>query len=151
MLKPDAKASANRSSLAPLMLRLTLAAVMFPHGAQKALGWFGGHGWDNTMKFFTEQIGLPAPLATTLILLEFVGPLLLVLGFATRLVALGFLALMVGAIVKVHAVNGFFMNWTNAQQGEGFEYHLLAIGIAIALALGGAGCCSLDAKLFRRD
>lgn len=129
-----------------LLLRLSLALVMFPHGAQKALGWFGGHGWSGTMGFLTGQIGMPSFAAALVILLEFLGPIALLLGAATRPVALGFAGLMVGAIVTVHAPHGFFMNWFGNQQGEGYEYHLLVIGMALALAVSGGGRWSLDRR-----
>jgi len=133
---------------APLILRLVLALVMFPHGAQKLFGWFGGYGWDGTMGFLTGSVGLPAPVAAFTILLEALGPILLVLGFLTRPVALGFVGIMVGAIMTVHLQHGFFMNWSGEQGGEGYEYHLLMIGGALALALTGAGRLSLDQRLF---
>ena len=120
---------------------------MFPHGAQKLLAWFGGYGWSGTMQFFTEQMGLPAPVAAATILLEFFGPLLLIAGLGTRAVALGFVGIMVGAIATVHASNGFFMNWTGSAPGEGFEYHLLVIGVALALVFAGGGRWSLDRRL----
>jgi putative oxidoreductase len=134
-------------SAAGPLLRLTLAAVMFPHGLQKTFGAFGGYGWSGTMGFFTKTVGLPTPVAALAILIEFLGPIALVVGFGTRAVALGFLAIMTGAIVTTHAQYGFFMNWFGAQKGEGFEYHLLVIGIALALLVGGAGCCSLDRQI----
>lgn len=136
-------------SLAPTVLRLTLALAMFPHGAQKALGWFGGYGWTGTMGFLTGQIGLPTPAGALIILLEFIGPLLLIAGLGTRVIGLGFVGIMLGAITTVHAEHGFFMNWSGAQQGEGYEYHLLVIGAAAALALAGGGRWSLDGKLAR--
>lgn len=135
---------------APVVLRLTLAAVMFPHGAQKALGWFGGYGWGGTMGFLTGDAGLPSPVAAGVILLEFVGPVLLAIGLASRAVALGFVGLMFGAIATVHAQHGFFMNWFGNQKGEGFEYHLLVIGLAAAIALIGSGPLSADAAILRR-
>jgi putative oxidoreductase len=128
-------------------LRLALATVLFPHGAQKALGWFGGHGWSGTMGFLTGQIGMPSPAAAMVILLELLGPVLLLVGLGTRPVALGCLGLMVGAIATVHAPHGFFMNWFGQQQGEGFEYHLLVIGMAVALLGLGGGRWSIDGRL----
>jgi putative oxidoreductase len=136
-------------SLAPLVLRLTLAFVMWPHGAQKALGWYGGYGWSGTVDWFTQQIGVPSVLAMAIILLEFLGPIFLALGLLTRLGGLAFAGLMVGAIVHVHAQHGFFMNWYGQQAGEGYEYHLLAIGIGLALAIAGGGLASVDRKLSR--
>ncbi len=138
---------ATEATFAPAVLRTTLAVVMFPHGAQKALGWFGGYGWSGTMGFLTGQVGLPGPLAAVLILLEFLGPLLLLVGVGTRAVAAGFIAIMLGAIASVHAQHGFFMNWFGAQQGEGYEYHLLVIAMALALVLTGGGRWSVDRRL----
>lgn len=137
---------ATDSSLSPTVLRLTLAIVMFPHGAQKLLGWFGGYGFEGTMGFMTGQVGLPWLVAFGVVLLEFFGPLLLVLGLGTRAVGAGFAALMVGA-ANMHASHGFFMNWSGQQAGEGFEYHLLMIGMGLALALTGGGRWSLDRRL----
>ncbi|MFT7676603.1 MAG: putative oxidoreductase [Planctomycetota bacterium] len=141
----------TRNELAPVALRLTLALVMLPHGAQKALGLFGGYGWTGTMGFLTESVGLPSPLAAGIILFELIGPLLLLLGLGTRLVSLGFVGLMLGAVATVHAQYGFFMNWGGSQAGEGFEYHLLMIGSALALALVGAGRWSMDLWLVQRE
>jgi putative oxidoreductase len=147
---PIAALFATRPDSTAPILRWTLAAVFFPHGAQKALGWFGGHGWDGTMGFLTGSIGLPAPIAALVILIELLAPLALVLGLFTRGAALGIAAIMAGAIATVHAQHGFFMNWSGAQAGEGFEFHLLAIAIALALVVRGGGSQSLDLRLARR-
>jgi putative oxidoreductase len=132
----------------PLVLRLTLAVVMFPHGAQKLLGWFGGHGFRGTMAFFTKS-GIPAPLAFLAIMAEFLGPIGLALGLLTRVAALGLGVVMLVAALTVHGKHGFFMNWYGTQPGEGYEYHLLALGIALALVIGGGGAWSLDALIAR--
>ena len=139
---------ATDTSLAQLVLRLTLAVVIFPHGAQKALGWFGGYGVKGTLASFAQS-GFPAPLGALAIAAEFLGPFGLVLGLLTRVTAFGIASVMLGAIFKVHTQHGFFMNWFGNQKGEGFEYHLLVIGIAIALLIGGAGAWSLDGLLAR--
>ena len=129
-----------------LILRITLTVVMFPHGAQKVLGWFGGHGFKGTMKFFTDS-GIPAVLALLAIVAEFLGPFGLVFGLLTRIAAFGIACVMVVAIVTVHWPHGFFINWYGNQKGEGFEYHLLVLGIAITLIIVGAGAWSLDGAL----
>ena len=131
-------------SIVPLVLRLTLAVAMFPHGAQKTLGWFGGHGFKGAMGFMTKS-GIPGPLAVLAIMAEFLGPLGLAVGLLTRVAALGIGIVMLVAIVTVHRQHGFFMNWFGIQQGEGVEYHLLALGLAIALILSGPGVWSMDA------
>src|SRR5271155_5087053 len=134
-------------SFAPLIARLTLGIVMFPHGAQKALGWFGGFGFSGTMNFFTQQMHIPAPLAFLAIAVEFAGSIGLILGCFSRIAAFGIATNMVVAILTVHAANGFFMNWFGTQKGEGFEYHLLAIGLAVAVLVRGAGSFSIDGLL----
>lgn len=134
-------------STAPLIARLTLGIVMFPHGAQKMLGWFGGHGFSATMGFFTGTMHIPAPLAFLAILAEFAGSLGLIVGLFSRLAALGIAVNMTVAILTVHLANGFFMNWAGSQKGEGFEYHLMALGLALIVIVHGAGAVSLDRLL----
>jgi len=134
------------NDVALTMLRVVLGVVFFAHGAQKMLGWFGGYGFHGTMGAFT-QMGMPAALAFLIICTEFFGGLGLIVGLLTRIAALGIGGLMVGAIFMVHLPNGFFMNWMGTQKGEGFEYHLLALAMAGALLLRGAGAFSLDRAL----
>jgi putative oxidoreductase len=127
-----------------LVLRVTLGLVMFPHGAQKLLGWYGGFGFDGTMGFFTQQMGMPWLVAFLVIIGESFGSAALLAGFLTRFTAASFGVIMLGAITLVHLPHGFFMNWTGKQQGEGYEYHVLVIGIVIALLMTGAGRWSAD-------
>ena len=127
--------------------RVALGAVMLPHGAQKLLGWFGGYGFQATMGFLTTQVGLPYPIALLVILIESFGGLLLVLGLAGRVMAAGVAAVMVGAVVTTHLPNGFFMNWAGTQKGEGFEYHILALALALVVMLRGSGSASVDRAL----
>jgi putative oxidoreductase len=141
---------ATEDTWSGLLLRLTLGVVMFPHGAQKLLGWYGGFGFTGTMGFFTEQMHIPTVLAFLVILAESFGSLGLMVGFLTRVAAVGMVAVMVGAIVMVHWPHGFFMNWFGKQQGEGFEYHVLVIGIGLALLLTGGGKWSVDGELAKR-
>ena len=137
-------AVATPRSAAPLVARVGLAIVMFPHGAQKVLGWWGGHGWSGTYAGMTEQMGLPGLAVVGVMLLEFIGPLLLVMGAAVRPVSAAFAALMLGTIVTVHGEHGFFMNWFGQQEGEGIEYALLAVTLSASLVLSGGGRWSLD-------
>jgi putative oxidoreductase len=133
-----------------LILRVTLGLVMFPHGAQKLLGWFGGFGFEGTLGFFTEKMGLPWIVAVLIIIGEFFGSLGLLAGFLTRFSAASIGVIMLGAISLVHWPHGFFMNWSGRQQGEGYEYHLLVIGIAAALLVTGGGKWSVDRELAKR-
>jgi putative oxidoreductase len=133
-------------SVGALILRLMLAVVLFPHGAQKVLGWFGGPGLKATLQYFTSA-GIPAVFGLLAIAVEFLGPLGLAVGLLTRVAAFGIVCVMLVAIIMVHGRYGFFMNWFGTQPGEGIEYHLLVLGIAIALIVMGAGAGSIDAAL----
>lgn len=108
------------------------------------LGSFGGYGFAGTMGFFTGTMGLPWLLALGTILVEFFAPLLLVIGLGTRLAAFAIGTVMTSAMLLVHIQNGFFMNWFGTQKGEGVEYFLLAIGLALGLVVAGGGRWSVD-------
>jgi putative oxidoreductase len=136
--------------VALLILRVLAGVVFFPHGAQKVLGWFGGHGLAATMGVFTGKLGIPAVFAGLAIAAEFLGSLGLVVGFLTRVAALGLGCVMVVGALLVHARNGFFMNWVGTQAGEGFEYHILALAIMLALMIKGGGLFSIDGALAGR-
>jgi putative oxidoreductase len=129
------------------VVRLVLGIVFFAHGAQKLLGWFGGAGFSGTMGFFTHQMGIPAPLALLAIAAEFFGGLGLIVGLLGRVAAFGIICDMLVAVVMVHSHVGFFMNWYGTQQGEGFEYHLLAIALGLAVVVRGSGAFSCDRLL----
>lgn len=131
-------------SYGPLAIRVMLGLVIFPHGAQKLLGWFGGFGFSGTMDFMTGAMGLPWIVAFLVIILESIGAIALILGFATRLVAVAYLGLSLGIIFTVHLQHGFFMNWFGNQAGEGYEYFLLWIGMAASLIITGGGKYSVD-------
>jgi putative oxidoreductase len=141
----------TNDSFAPTLARLTLGLVMFPHGAQKVLGLFGGYGFHGTMNFFTQQMHIPAVFAVLAIAAEFLGSLGLITGFLSRIAAFGIAVNMIVAVKMVHATNGFFMNWYGNQKGEGFEYHVLAIGLAVIVLIYGAGNLSVDAALAKKS
>jgi putative oxidoreductase len=133
------------------LLRLFLGVIFFAHGAQKALGWFGGHGWSATVNQFTTYMNIPEPLAYLAIAAEFLGGLGLILGLLGRVAAFGILCNMLVAIFMVHLPNGLFMNWAGNQKGEGIEYHLLAVAIALVVIMGGSGAWSIDRALSRAE
>lgn len=135
----------NKKNVSALVLRLTLGGVMLPHGAQKLLGMFGGKGFEATIESMTTQGDLPIVIAFLVIMGESLGALSLIFGFATRFVALSIGIIMTGAMLR--HTDYFFMNWLGNQSGEGIEYHLLAIGIALALVISGGGALSTDAYL----
>jgi len=131
------------------VLRLVLGVVFFAHGAQKMLGWFGGYGFRASMGFFTHGMHVPALFAFLAICAEFFGGLGLIAGFLARIAAFGLACNMLVAVYLVHLHNGFFMNWSGKQQGEGFEYHLLALALLFAILIRGAGALSIDRLLSR--
>jgi putative oxidoreductase len=132
------------------LLRASLGVVFLAHGAQKMLGWFGGPGFAGTMGSFTHGLGIPAFLAVLVILAEFLGGIGLILGFLGRIAAFGIAVDMLVALFLVHLPNGFFMNWTGTKGKEGFEFHILAISMAVVLMVRGAGAWSLDRVVDRR-
>lgn len=134
--------------LSTLLIRLALGLVIFPHGAQKALGWFGGAGFGGSMEALTGM-GLSATVAGLVIFGELFGSLALIVGFLGRVAAAGIAIIMTGAAF-MHRSNGFFMNWYGTKSGEGFEYHILAIGICLALLIKGSGALSLDRILYAK-
>lgn len=140
----------TRADWVPSLQRLALGGVVLAHGMQKALGWFGGGGISGTVTFFQDVLHLPAPIALLVTFSDFVGSLALLIGFMTRIAAVGTGLVMLGAVATVHFQNGFFMNWFGNQPGEGFEFHLLALALVAALIRSGAGRASLDALLMRR-
>lgn len=124
--------------------RLTLGLIILPHGAQKLLGLFGGMGYSATVELLTTQMGLPVLVAFTVIMIEFFGAIALILGFFSRFWALSIGALFLGIILTTQIEHGFFMNWFGNQAGEGYEYSLLIIGLAVSIVINGSGKWSID-------
>lgn len=131
--------------------RLTLGLVIFPHGAQKLLGLFGGNGYTATMEFFATQMGLPSIVAFSIIMIEFFGSISLILGFLSRFWALSLVVMFIGIIYTTQLEHGFFMNWFGNQAGEGFEYSLLIIGLALSILVNGSGKWSIDGKISNKQ
>ena len=131
-------------------LRILLGIVIFPHGAQKLMGWFGGGGFTASMRWFESSFHIPTIFALLAILAESVGAVALIAGFFTRIAALAISVNMLVAVALVHRKIGFFMNWTGTAKGEGFEYHILVVAIGIALMFMGGGRWSLDGVIARK-
>jgi putative oxidoreductase len=132
-------------SVSQALLRITLGAVLLPHGAQHAFGLLGGYGFRETLSWMTHVLGIPAPLAAVGIVVEVAGPIALILGVGSRAAGLALVIFMATA-ATTHAGNGFFMNWFGTQRAgvEGYEYHLLTIAMGLTVAARGAGALSLD-------
>ncbi len=146
-----ARVLATGDDVAGLVARVALGVIIFPHGAQHALGWFGGYGFGGTFAWMTGTLGIAAPLAALAIVVELLAPIALVVGVGGRAAALGIFGLMATA-ASTHAANGFFMNWVGARApgAEGFEYHLLAMALAAVVVIKGSGAFSLDRRLGAR-
>jgi len=134
---------------ATAIVRIILGVVFFAHGAQKALGWFGGAGLQNTLRVFREQLQIPTPLALLSVAAEFLGGLGLMVGLLSRIAALGIAVVMVVALITVHGRFGFFMNWYGEKKGHGIEYHVLVLALALAVMIRGSGAFSLDQFLYQ--
>jgi putative oxidoreductase len=130
------------------VVRIVLGVVFFAHGAQKALGWFGGTGLRSTVRIFRDNLHIPVPLAVLSIAAEFLGGLGLIVGLLSRVAALGIAIVMLVALIAVHRRFGFFMNWYGEKEGHGIEYHLLVLALALAVIIRGAGPLSLDEVLY---
>lgn len=142
---------ATKDEWAGLVARLTIGIVILPHGLQKLFGMFGGYGFEGTMGFLTNTVHLPWIIAFTVIVIESVGAMSLIVGFASRIWAALMIVLMIGAVNVAHLSNGFFMNWSGMQKGEGFEYHLLVIGLSIVTLIIGGGRYSIDEQIAKKD
>jgi putative oxidoreductase len=127
-----------------LLLRLTVGGFFFGHGTQKLLGWFGGHGIEPTAQMF-EGLGMRPGRRNALAagVAEAAGGAGLALGLATPLAAGAITSVMLTAIHRVHLKNGPWV--TNG----GYEYNVVLIAAALALAEVGPGELSLDHALGR--
>lgn len=134
-----AYADPNLLNIGLLLIRLIFGLLMAAHGTQKLFGWFGGYGLAGTGGFF-EGLGFrPGRMfATAASLSEFVGGLLLALGFLGPVGPALILAVMLVASISVHWRNGIFAT-TN-----GVEVPLLYATAVVAVALIGYGRYSLD-------
>ncbi len=139
----------NQNNWSALIARLALGITLFPHGAQKLFGWFGGYGFEGTMGFLTGQAGLPYIIALLVILIESIAALMVIAGFLTRIAAFGIFGMFAIIMFKFHTANGFFMNWTGTQKGEGIEYFIMLLCLALILIIAGGGKASVDAALTR--
>lgn len=142
--------STKIENLSLFLLRLTLTVVIFPHGAQLLLGWYGGFGFEATMNYFTEVANLPYIIGYLVIMIQFFGSLMLLLGVAVRINAFAMFVIFIGMIITSHLEYGFFMNWFGNQKGEGYEYHLLVLGITLPLILKGSGKYAVE-KIFSKN
>lgn len=138
----------NPKNTSAFIARVFLAVVVFPHGAQKLLGWFGGYGFQGTLNSLTHNSGLAGIIALLVIIIEFFAPLFLIFGFLTRMAAFAIGVEFIGIVLKAHIHNGFFMNWyKQPNKGEGLEYFILLFALVIITIISGGGRASIDAAL----
>ena len=139
----------DAQDLGSLIARITVGIIILPHGLQKLLGMYGGYGFSATLDFFTTM-GIPKIIGFLIISGESFGAFLLIIGLLGRISALGLILIMLGAIFMVHMQYGLFMNWFGNQAGQGYEFHLLVIGLSLIVLLKGSGKWSLDQFIFNK-
>jgi putative oxidoreductase len=128
-----------------IFLRLGLGTIFIAHGAQKVFGWFGGPGFEETLAYFQDHLGVPFGAAVLAMLTEFLGGLAVLIGLLTRIAALGLAIVMAVVISQVHWGHGFFLNWPCSPEiGHGFEYNLALMAMALTLVCTGPGKLSAD-------
>lgn len=141
----------TEDTLILLVLRVTLGIVIFAHGAQKLFGIWGGHGVNWTVEAWAQWWNMPSIITYLVIIVESIGAICLILGFASRIWAFLIGMVMVGAIYLVHLRWGFYMNWyMQPQTGEGFEYHILVLSMVAVIVIGGAGKWSIDSEILKK-
>jgi len=141
----------NTQNWVPLFARLAVFLSIFPHGAQKLFGWFGGAGFSATMEGLSKGAGLPLFIVFLVILIESVATLFVLLGFLTRISAAAIFINFLGVVFTVTIHSGYFMNWKGeAGKGEGLEFFILLFALLIILLIRGGGKFSLDGFLFNK-
>jgi putative oxidoreductase len=142
----------NPNNWTALITRLALGVTVFPHGAQKLFGWFGGYGFNGTMGFLTGQMHLPWIIGVLVILIESIGSVFLIFGFATRIAAFAVIVNFLGVLFTSVINNGFFMNWgMQPNKGEGIEYFILFFGLALVALISGGGKASIDSAIVNNN
>lgn len=130
--------------------RIVLGVIFFAHGSQKLFGWFQGPGLRKTIATMKDFLGLPTVLTLGVVGAELFGGVALIVGLLSRIGAAGIGVIMMFSILMVHGRHGLFLNWFGDRKGHGYEYHLLAIALAIVIIVRGSGALSLDRLLYVR-
>ncbi|QTC40112.1 DoxX family protein [Bacillus sp. V3] len=131
----------HTQQLGALILRIALGLTFFVHGFVKFQG-----GIENTAGFF-ESLGLPGFAAYVVALIELIGGVAMILGFGTRVTAVLFAIIMLGAIAKVKLAGGFLGNG----QGAGYELDFALLAMSVYFILDKRASFSLDSKLFQTN
>lgn len=131
-------------------IRVALGCVLFSHGAQSMLGWFGGFGLKSTLEFLSINMGLPTFIGFIVISIQFFGSIMLLIGAFTRVAALGVFGIFMG-MATYHFDYGFHMNWSGTNAGEGYEYHVLVLAMCLMLFISGGGALSVDHKIIKSN
>jgi putative oxidoreductase len=129
------------TSIFLLIARVLIGWIFIAHGAQKLFGWFGGYGLKGTGGFFEGNLGMKPGVLFAFVagFGEFVGGLLVLLGWLNPIGPALIIATMLVAIFTVHISKGFWV--TNG----GYEYNLANIAASFAIVGAGSGAYSLDA------
>src|SRR4051812_28886441 len=120
-----------------LLVRIIVGVIFTAHGAQLLFGAWGGPGLNNAVQMF--GVG---SLGYLVVIGQFFGGLGLIFGFLSRFSAASLIVIMIGAIVRVHWPNGFFLSFVDPRK-NGFEYNLALIGLLLPILILGPGRFSL--------
>lgn len=124
------------------LLRVTLGALLIPHGFQKLFGWFGGPPFERLAQSFANSGYRPGAFWVTAVsLTEIIGGLMLIFGFFTRFAALAIAIFMINAVHFTSTSKGFF--W----MAQGSEYAILLLVVALVFMIKGGGDYSIDKSL----
>lgn len=128
----------NKNEVGKVILRVVLGLIFSAHGLSKFQG-----GITNAVGFF-DSLGIPGFMAYVIALIELIGGIALILGIGTRIVAVLFAFIMLGAIFTVKLSAGLLGNG----QIAGFELELALLAMSIYLVFANKSVLSLDNKLF---
>jgi len=138
-------------SKAGFIMRVALSIVMLAHGGQQTIGILGGMGFTDKIEFYNQHFGVPFIFGFLGIVTISIGAIFVLLGWWTRLFAfLILIFLFTAMILGGHLENGILMNWEGTRAGEGFEYHILGMGLALSLVFYGGGWMSIDRVLSKK-
>jgi putative oxidoreductase len=131
-----------------ILLRLGLAVTFFFHSTQHIFGWFGGRGAKGQLANWRDKYNIPVPIGALGMFIEFFGIFALLTGCFTRPFALGLTGFIATVMLKSHWGHGFFLA-RRPGEGNGIEYTMALLLMALALAIGGGGAFSVDRLLSR--
>ncbi|MGK7396784.1 MAG: DoxX family protein [Candidatus Cyclobacteriaceae bacterium M3_2C_046] len=140
----------TRDSVTLFVMRLIVAILIFPHGAQKLFGWFGGVGFNQTIEMFIQDYGVLPLITVPLIIVESIGAILLLLGFLSRVWSIGIFGIMLLALFTSHNHVNFYLHYLGIET-NGLVYQLIMVFLSLIITIFGGGKWSVDRMLMLRS